>query len=750
MNPILQRQLRRHLPEGVPVEMLGPLLEVVSRTYDELEGDARFLSHTLEVTSQELTEANARIRSELEGRVNRISDQFERTLDLQPNLIFRCQHGAAGYSISLARGELLRRLGFAHEEVEHHPLAVLFPREAERALFDKARAGAAQVFDAALGKTRTLCQVSVHPHDDGAGGGELIGCIEAVSVQRQVEARLRETSAALSERAHELEQHRRVMLSMIEDLDLSRTNITRERDRANALADELRVARDVAEAANSAKSEFLASMSHEIRTPLHGIVSAAELLAGGALDQRQGRLVETLQNAAEHLLGLVNDILDFAKIEAGRLDLLEEDFELRNLIGECLALVRPTAERKGLALLPEFALPDPCPVRGDPVRMRQMLVNLLGNAVKFTAAGSVWVRARIEETPEGKQLALEVEDTGVGIDEAQQAKLFQPFTQLESAAMRRHGGTGLGLAISQKIAARLGGRIGVRSQPGKGSVFAISVPYVVGKVLGPRAAVAATRSGERLKVLVVDDTEANLMLMRMLLEDLGHECSTCTSGLAAIDRCVAERPDVVLMDVHMPDLDGVETSRRIMAELRRANSDRVPRIVALTADVRQENRRACFDAGMVGFMTKPVRMRALVEMLGGRGEDSQGVENAVVPFVDHDLAAELFGAHEGGSAQQIGEMVRDLVRSARAELDELGTVAIEGTRERIAARLHRVAGTIVNFAFARAGWDLRRLEARINEVEPDAFRASIGEAREHFETGVRELAARYPALLTGS
>ena len=404
-----------------------------------------------------------------------------------------------------------------------------------------------------------------------------------------------------------------------EEADLARSFNVMVDNQRRTMA-ELEEARRQADAANQAKSEFLARMSHEIRTPLNSIIGLTDILLEGDLKPEQRDFLETVRVSAGHLMGLISDILDFSKIEAGRLDLIPVHFDLRRSLDSTMRVLGAQALGKGLNLALDVAPDVPKVLEGDSARLRQILVNLVGNAIKFTREGGIRVAVALPESPKvgeagSIRLVFTVEDTGMGIAPQAQPRLFDAFTQEARNEVEGVQGTGLGLAICKQLVAMMGGEIWVDSEPGKGSVFAFTAVFGPGNPArvepsrspGEEAAHAPMRT---LRILVVEDNPMNIKVTGALLSKAGHEACFARDGLEAIGMLKVEAFDLVFMDIEMPRLGGIETTERIRRGDAGQDRRRVP-IVAMTAHAFAEHREACLRAGMDDFISKPVTFMQL-------------------------------------------------------------------------------------------------------------------------------------------
>jgi signal transduction histidine kinase len=389
--------------------------------------------------------------------------------------------------------------------------------------------------------------------------------------------------------------------------------------------DALRRARDAAEAASRAKSEFLANMSHEIRTPMNGVLGMLDLAQDAANETDLREYVAVARSSAESLLAIINDILDFSKIEAGKVEIESVPYDLGDLLGEVVRMMAAQAGQKSLPLKLECDPGLPRLICGDPVRVRQVLINLVSNAIKFTSRGSVTIRAGVRvESAAQERLSISVIDTGIGIAPDKQGHVFEAFAQQDSSTTRSYGGTGLGLSISSRLASLMSGHIALSSTPGEGSLFCLDLPLVRGNAMRVEATAAGSEQPvPALSILLVEDHPVNQKVAEAVLTRSGHRVTLAENGMQALEMMVDGGFDLVLMDMQMPVMGGVEATRLIRemeCELRRPA---VP-IFAMTANALEEDRVACIEAGMNDFLTKPLLPRVLREKIAALAEGMPG------------------------------------------------------------------------------------------------------------------------------
>jgi PAS domain S-box-containing protein len=470
--------------------------------------------------------------------------------------------------------------------------------------------------------------------------------------------------------------------------------------------EELQRAKASAESANRAKSDFLTTMSHEMRTPMNAILGMADLLSESPLHEEQRGYVEIFQKAGANLLALINDILDLAKVESGRFELESIDFDLRALLEKMIEMMASRAQDRGLLLTLEI-LPDvPSGLIGDPHRLRQILLNLIGNALKFTQRGSVTLRVELE--PEGTPgwLRFNVIDTGIGIAADQSQIIFDRFTQADSSTTRQYGGTGLGLAISKGFAELMGGQLGCTSELGKGSTFYLAAPFAIRSEMAipenAEAAAVASRpqTGARKeisRVLLAEDSEYNVLLVRAYLKNTGIHLEVAENGKIAVEKVISHRPDLILMDLQMPVMDGLEATRAIRQAEGRTGARPIP-ILALTADAGQEAVARSLFAGCSEHLSKPIKRNTLLEA----------------------IARHIHGVIRITPPEGIEGLVPNYLASIRRDMETMMT-AIGRQDCEIAGRLgHQFKGTGHGYGFpeiAQAGTAIELAARSANEGE---------------------------------
>ncbi|MBX3390602.1 MAG: response regulator [Phycisphaeraceae bacterium] len=475
---------------------------------------------------------------------------------------------------------------------------------------------------------------------------QFLSAMDRAFVQFESDRQFHERSMTIaSEEMAELHRSLAAQNATLECLVSERTTqLNSALQKAQAINADLESAKSVAESANRAKSEFLAAMSHEIRTPLNGIVGTLELLQTVSLNEKQRRYIQIGKTSARSLNSVINDILDFSKIEAGKLELSPIQFNLRGVIEDVMEMLAGAASEKHLQVSGKLSSDVPEVAFGDPDRLRQIIINLVNNAIKFTSRGSVMLQVGMGARGRDgvPRVRFEVSDTGIGIPKERLNRLFKAFSQADASTTRTYGGTGLGLAISKQLVELMGGSIGVRSEAGKGSTFwfeanllcpgaseptrnkAIDVdvsaacsksPPVTGDVQADHASVEVT-DNSRARVLLVEDNEVNQLIAREMLLEAGFECDVVSNGNAAVTAVKEAAFDIVLMDCQMPEKDGFEATREIRKLEQKcllpAQRGRNLHIIALTANALKGDRERCLEAGMDAYTSKPIDRQQLL------------------------------------------------------------------------------------------------------------------------------------------
>lgn len=523
--------------------------------------------------------------------------------------------------------------------------------------------------------------------------------------------------------------------------------VSREKDVALAAAQE----------SSRAKSEFMASMSHEIRTPMNGVIGMSNLLAQTPLSPVQERYTNALRASSEQLLGLLNDVLDFAKIEAGRMDLEASPYNPGEVARMSVDTFAAQAESKGIVLSIELETPVPT-VIGDATRVGQVLTNLVGNAVKFTSTGSVRlsVICRIIDADHAS-LEFAVRDTGIGVPKEKHAAIFDAFSQADQSTTRRFGGTGLGLSICKHLVSLMHGSIALKSEPGLGSVFTVTLPvrYIPGEHVSPSSQLQA-RPRLRGRVLLVEDNDVNQLVSVMTLRGLGLDVLTASNGEDAIAQFKASTPDLILMDCHMPGMDGFEATRAIRA-LERGTEMHVP-IIACTANVTGGFRGECIDVGMDEYISKPFRESTLYAILAQRlrpqtdrfsGRPEAGdFEFDMPPALDHRTLA-VFDPGQldrisRSHGKQPGLVAAQLVSIYQRQLERFQSLLLSGIAENDIPSIKSVAHTLKSSS-NHVG--LPRLAQLLDNVETAAIEGRDGVAVALAESAIQEFEAAKSALL---
>jgi len=491
---------------------------------------------------------------------------------------------------------------------------------------------------------------------------------------------------------------------------------------------ELKQAKAVAESASRTKSDFLASMSHEIRTPMNAIIGIADLLAKTPLSPEQNKYVQIFRRAGDNLLHLIDDILDLSKVESLQLELERTGFSLNDLLGKVTEMVAVRAHEKGLSLVCDIAPKVPTHLVGDPTRLRQVLLNLVGNAIKFTESGEVGLRVTPDaDNPAPGALQFMISDTGIGIPGEKLGAVFERFTQADSSTTRRYGGSGLGLTISKRLVELMGGRIWVESQVGKGSVFSFAVPFEIRARTRRRIAVPVGAGPEptlpALHILLVEDSPDNRTITAAYLKDTPYRVDIAENGAVACEKFTAGHYDLVLMDRQMPVMDGL-TATRAIREWEQANRRPPTPIVALTAAALKGDQEQCIAAGCTAYLTKPIKQEVLLQAI---------MELAVVAPPSSQEESSRKDTILVRANPKFADLIPGFLQNRRQDVSAMLDALDRGDFETVESLGHGMKGAGRSYGFQAITDIGAALERAAESVDNDASRKWVGELSRYLD-----------------
>jgi signal transduction histidine kinase/DNA-binding NarL/FixJ family response regulator len=516
---------------------------------------------------------------------------------------------------------------------------------------------------------------------------------------------------ALGDQFNRMAAHLRDSYATLERKVAERTaELEKTRDQALAEHDAAERARSAAVAANETKSRFLAVVSHELRTPLNGVMGVLQLLDDGSLNELQRRHLATAAASGETLIALVDAILEYARLEASAETLETRDFRLDQLIEAAADLMRPQAFGKGLTFDLACDAAVSTSVHGDPVRLNRILLNLIGNAIKFTPSGGIGLNATAARHDDHVLLRITIRDTGIGIAPDMHERIFEDFVQADDSISRRFGGTGLGLAIARRLTRLMRGELTVESTPGAGSLFMLTVPLALAATGIAQGAVQVP--SRQLRVLLVDDDPVNCEVGEAILNRLGHHPMIARNGASAVELARDQPFDVILMDLHMPDMDGVEAASRI-GEL---GLQRMPRIIAVTADVSRSARERLACAGIAKVVSKPILINALREAIEDDPQDEPAATQlAAGALIDQHFLEdqkELLGA------AQITKLHHLLEETSNRLVEDIAKAAAAGDRTQLARSAHQLGSAASALGLVRLFEHCREVELAVASMSP--------------------------------